>query len=55
MDAMSAINQASCSRVSHDAWGADRTIAALTIAMEIVANANGSPMMCPKLRLPPRR
>ena len=30
-------------------------VAALTIAIEIVANANGSPIMCPKLNLPPRR
>jgi hypothetical protein len=36
-------------------WGADCTVAALTIAIEIVANANGSPTMCPKLNLPPRR
>jgi hypothetical protein len=35
--------------------GADRIDLALTIAMDIVANANGSPMMCPKLSLPPRR
>ena len=31
------------------------SVAALTIAIEIVTNANGSPMICPAERPPPRR
>ena len=54
MDATNAMSHASCSRVSH-VLGTDGAVAALTIAMEIVAKANGSPTMCPKLNLPPRR
>ena len=54
IDATSAINHPSCFRVSH-VGVASWSVAALTIAIEIVTKANGSPMICPAEKPPPRR
>jgi hypothetical protein len=54
IDEMKAISHASFSNSQRAGLGRfDQFL--LTMAMEIVAKAKGSPMICPKLNFPPRR